>query len=125
LLDNHPTRLTPHIKWISTNISNDVTEPQGDDLMVVEEVNTGDGTGKMKGVIAGETEKVVLINLESGNEHWIPKSVIKFNYDTEIKTKQNFLIDSWFLEKNKIIISNDIHRKADGFSVKCPILFFI
>jgi len=76
-------------------------ETQDSTLMGAEEINVGGDVGKMKGIIAGETEKAILIQLENGNEQWVPKSVIKSNYNTTIKATQDFLIDSWFLEKNK------------------------
>ena len=69
---------------------------------VVEEISTGEDLTKVQGVIAGETEKAVLLKLNNGAENWFPKSTIKSHYSPEKETSQTFLIDSWIIEKNKI-----------------------
>jgi len=58
---------------------------------------------KINEVIKGETEKVILLQMNNDNEHWIPKSTIKSNYNSVEGTKQSFIIDSWILEKNKVL----------------------
>jgi len=55
------------------------------------------------GSIKGETEKALLINFTNGNDIWIPKSVIHSQFNKTLDLKQNFLIDSWLLIKNKIL----------------------
>ncbi len=72
------------------------------EVKVVEEISTGEDLTKVQGVIAGETEKAVLLKLNSGVENWFPKSTIKSHYSPEKETSQTFLIDSWIIEKNKI-----------------------
>ena len=74
-----------------------------DRLAIHEEMDLGDNIKKMEGMITGETEKALLVTVNNGNEIWIPKSTIKSQYIPEIKAKQTFLIDSWFLEKNNLI----------------------
>ncbi|MFX1375167.1 MAG: hypothetical protein ACFFA0_05090 [Promethearchaeota archaeon] len=78
--------------------------PKGLHLEISEEINLGDNVKKVLGVIKGETEKALLINLGNGDESWIPKSVIKSNYNIQNEAEQSFLVDTWFLEKNKIIV---------------------
>ena len=55
------------------------------------------------GVIEGETEKALLIHFDEGKEVWIPKSVIRSNYNSVNEVSQNFIIDNWILKKNNIV----------------------
>jgi len=58
---------------------------------------------QLKGVIEGETEKALLIQFNKDKEVWIPKSIIRSDYDTSVKdSTQNFLIDNWILKRNNI-----------------------
>jgi len=58
---------------------------------------------QIKGVIEGETEKALLIQFNEDKEVWIPKSIIRSEYDTSVKVStQNFLIDNWILKRNNI-----------------------
>ncbi len=57
---------------------------------------------KINGVIEGETEKALLIQFNNDKEVWIPKSVIRSNYNSVNEIPQNFLIDNWILKKNNI-----------------------
>ena len=58
---------------------------------------------QIKGVIEGETEKALLIQFNEDKEVWIPKSIIRSDYDTSVKDNtQNFLIDNWILKRNNI-----------------------
>ena len=58
---------------------------------------------QIKGVIEGETEKALLIQFNEDKEVWIPKSIIRSDYDTSVKVStQNFLIDDWILKRNNI-----------------------
>jgi len=59
---------------------------------------------QIKGVIEGETEKALLIQFNEDKEVWIPKSIIRSDYDTSVKVStQNFLIDNWILKRNNVI----------------------
>lgn len=53
-------------------------------------------------MITEETEKAVLLKLDSGAENWFPKSTIKSHYSPERDLSQIFLVDSWILERKKI-----------------------
>lgn len=55
------------------------------------------------GSIQGETKKALLIQFNSGDELWIPKSTIHGKYIPKKNKDQKFLIDDWILKKNKII----------------------
>ena len=82
-----------------------VTIPFEDNKMrVSEEVVSGEEIKKVVGEIKDSTEKALLITFSTGNKVWIPKSTIKSKFNEESKEKQNFLIDSWVLQKNKIEI---------------------
>jgi hypothetical protein len=72
------------------------------ELPLIEEVELGDGIAQITGHIKSETQKALLIEVKNGMESWFPKSVIKSSFDPDGKTEQSFLVDSWFLEKNKI-----------------------
>ena len=74
------------------------------ELTVIEEINSESDLRKVEGVITGETDKAVLLKLNSGAENWFPKSTIKSQYSPEKETSQTFLIDSWIIEKNKIAV---------------------
>lgn len=76
------------------------------ELTVIEEINSDSKIMEVKGVITGETDKAVLLKLNSGAENWFPKSTIKSQYSPERETSQTFLIDSWIIEKNKINIES-------------------
>lgn len=58
---------------------------------------------KIKGNLIAETEKAIRIQFNSGQEYWIPKSTIKSVFEHEKIIMQEFLIDTWVLEKNKIL----------------------
>jgi hypothetical protein len=70
-------------------------------LEITEEIET-DSDSNLKGSISGETEKALLLKIQSGDEIWVPKSIIKSKYNNEVKSEQNFLVDSWFLEKKNL-----------------------
>ena len=65
------------------------------------EVNENE-VSQIKGVIEGETEKALLIQFNSDKEIWIPKSVIRNDYNSSNDISQNFMIDNWILKKNNI-----------------------
>jgi len=86
-------------------IEQPVTKKQEElELTVVEEISSESNLTKVEGVIAGVTDKAVLLKLNSGAENWFPKSTIKSQYTHEKETSQTFLIDSWIIEKNKIAV---------------------
>ncbi|MFX1275170.1 MAG: hypothetical protein ACFFAH_17440 [Promethearchaeota archaeon] len=58
---------------------------------------------QLNGIIQGETEKALLINFNSGQEIWVPKSTIHGKYTPRKNLEQEFLIDDWILKRNKII----------------------
>jgi len=83
--------------------TNTLKPPDEKNIVIAEDINLGDDIVKITGCIKGETEKALLININNGIESWFPKSVIKSNFDPENNAQQSFLVDSWFLEKNKLI----------------------
>ncbi len=64
--------------------------------------NNENDVSQINGVIEGETEKALLIQFNKDKEIWIPKSVIRSNYDSSNDISQNFIIDNWFHKKNNI-----------------------
>ena len=79
----HESRKLPSVKESVENNDNDVRN--------------------INGVIEGETEKALLIQFENNKEIWIPKSVIRSNYNSTNDITQNFIIDDWILKKNNVI----------------------
>lgn len=61
---------------------------------------------KIKGKIIAETEKAIRIAFKSGHEGWIPKSTIKSDIESNKDSVQEFLVDTWVLEKNKIPLTD-------------------
>lgn len=55
------------------------------------------------GSIVGETAKALLINFNSGQELWIPKSTIHCQYNPARNLNQKFAIDDWILKRNKVL----------------------
>ncbi|KKM82904.1 hypothetical protein LCGC14_1314770 [marine sediment metagenome] len=72
-------------------------------LEIIEEVEVRANIKSLQGVIAGETEKTLLVTIDGGTNVWIPKSIIKSKYNFANKSEQNFLVDSWFIEKNNLV----------------------
>lgn len=60
---------------------------------------------QITGTIKFETNKAILLNI-SGEEAWIPKSVIRSLFKSWSDKEQLFYIDSWFLEKNQNLVNN-------------------
>lgn len=75
-----------------------------DGLTIQEEMNISNKLKRMEGKIVGETEKALRVTMENGEEIWIPKSTIKSQYNVETNSTQTFLVESWFLDKNNIIL---------------------
>jgi len=95
---------TPKVNDQPVKANNDINKenPVNDNLHIVEEVDLGADVKKIEGIIKGETEKALLLQMDNNNEHWIPKSTIKSSYNSVEGSKQSFIIDSWILEKNKV-----------------------
>jgi hypothetical protein len=66
-------------------------------------VKNDNEVSNIDGVIEGETEKALLIQFDEDKEVWIPKSVIRSNYNSDNDVTQNFKIDNWILKKNNIV----------------------
>ena len=56
----------------------------------------------INGFVRSETDKALLIRFDNDSEIWIPKSTIHSNFTNEKNINQNFTIDTWILEKNKV-----------------------
>ena len=77
-----------------------------DGLHIVEttEFSASRETIEIEAKIKVESPKALLINLDSGEEVWIPKSTIHSEFDVnEKKNSQKFIVDKWIIEKSKIL----------------------
>ncbi|MHA2126632.1 MAG: hypothetical protein ACW99E_15125 [Promethearchaeota archaeon] len=76
-----------------------------DGLHIVETTEYGASIDRVeiKAKIKVESPKALLIALESDEEFWIPKSTIHNEYNLRNKDLQEFTIDKWIIEKNKIL----------------------
>jgi len=66
--------------------------------------NTRKNMSVITGKISNETDKAILIKLESSKEVWIPKSSIHCHYIPRKNLIQTFLIDNWILKRNENVI---------------------
>ncbi|MFX0077478.1 MAG: hypothetical protein ACFE96_18700 [Candidatus Hermodarchaeota archaeon] len=55
---------------------------------------------EITGTIKFQTKKALLLDLSSGEEIWVPKSVIRSLYKAWGKKEQIFYVDSWFFKEN-------------------------
>jgi len=63
--------------------------------------------------IRGESDKaLLLLFISSEKTVWIPKSVIHNTYDLETKNIQQFLMDTWIIDKNNLL-EKEIYRQGD------------
>jgi hypothetical protein len=62
----------------------------------------------IQGKIIAETEKAVRIQFKSGQETWIAKSTITSKFNSQREWFQPFSIQSWVLEKKKVIV-DEVH----------------
>ena len=88
--------MTDHMRVISSDakISNNLSqEPK------VDKEKTS-----IKGSIKAETDKALLIVFNNGQEVWIPKSIIHSKFLSDSSSDQEFIVNSWILEKNKIAV---------------------
>jgi hypothetical protein len=77
-----------------------------DGLQVVETTEYGatHKTIEIEAKIKVESPKALLINLDSEEEFWLPKSTIHSSFDVNEKNKlQKLIVDQWIIEKNKIL----------------------
>jgi len=82
-----------------------ITDSDHDGNDELKKKNNGDPKKKknIAGAIKGETNKALLIQFDDGSEVWIPKSTIHSEFNNTKNLNQKFTIDSWILEKNKIV----------------------
>ena len=62
----------------------------------------GDDRVEINGSIKAETERAILIVLNSGQEMWIPKSKIHSQYEPELGKTQVFITEEWILKKGRV-----------------------
>jgi hypothetical protein len=84
--------------------SEHITARDGLHIVETTEFSVSRETIEVKAKIKVESPKALLINLDSGEEFWIPKSTVHSNYDVKEREKfQKFYVDKWIIEKNKIL----------------------
>ncbi|MFX1568896.1 MAG: hypothetical protein ACFFCV_11090 [Promethearchaeota archaeon] len=84
--------------------SEHITARDGLHIVETTEFSVSRDTVEIEAKIKVESPKALLINLESGEEFWIPKSTVHSEYDVKEKEKfQKFFVDKWIIEKNKIL----------------------
>ena len=69
----------------------------------MEKQNNSNKIQNVNGIIKGETDKALLIQFDNGTEIWIPKSRIHSSFEKNKNVNQEFMIDDWVLEKNKVV----------------------
>jgi len=75
--------------------------------------------GKTTGIVVKGTSKAVLLRLQSGREVWFPRSSIQSKNDyTLTETVQEFLIETWILEKNDLPLDGDFFLQKVKTSIK-------
>ncbi|MHA2039263.1 MAG: hypothetical protein ACW98X_22785 [Promethearchaeota archaeon] len=62
----------------------------------------------IEGRLVAETQKAILIHFKLGKEVWIPKSTLRADFESNKNISQMFSIDTWVLEKNKVIVDEDL-----------------
>ena len=80
---------------LNAKISNDLSQ---------EETKVDKEKTSIKGSIKAETEKALLIVFNNGQEVWIPKSIIHSKFLSDSSSDQEFIVNSWIVEKNKIAV---------------------
>ena len=89
---------------ISRNVDTPNRKNHNYKININSERNENNGKKKrIKGAIKGETEKALLIQFDNNSEIWIPKSTIHSDFNIEKNSTQYFTIDTWILQKNKVI----------------------
>ena len=88
--------MTDHMRNVSSNakIGNDLSQ----------ETKVDKEKTSIKGSIKAETDKALLIVFNNGQEVWIPKSIIHSKFLSDSSSDQEFIVNSWILEKNKIAV---------------------
>ena len=61
---------------------------------------------EITGTIKFQTKKAIFLELSSGEEKWVPKSVIQSLFKSWGKMEQTFYVDSWFFKANLIPIQS-------------------
>jgi hypothetical protein len=101
------TILNTSKKWKSGELSNIIVQEEIISKKDNEFKKTYNQDPKKKksicGIIKGETNKALLILFDNDSEVWIPKSTIHSQFNNTKNLNQKFMIDSWILEKNKIV----------------------
>ncbi|MFW9971050.1 MAG: hypothetical protein ACFFDF_12725 [Candidatus Odinarchaeota archaeon] len=83
--------------------SEHITARDGLNIVETTEFSVSRDPVEIEAKIKVESPKALLITLNSGDEFWIPKSIIHSDYDLREKDKlQKFIVDKWIIEKNKI-----------------------
>ncbi len=59
---------------------------------------------QVEGAIKNETQKALLITFQNDRECWIPKSAVRSSYVSGQEKQQSFVIDTWLLEKNNLLL---------------------
>ncbi|MHA1105335.1 MAG: hypothetical protein ACTSPN_06385 [Promethearchaeota archaeon] len=59
---------------------------------------------QVEGAIKNETQKALLITFQNDRECWIPKSAVRSSYVSDQEKQQSFVIDTWLLEKNNLLL---------------------
>jgi len=54
---------------------------------------------QITGTIKFQTKRAILLELSTGEEKWVPKSVIQSLFKSWGKNEQTFYLDSWFIEQ--------------------------
>ena len=83
--------------------SEHITARDGLHIVETTEFSASKDTVEINAIIKVESPKALLIELDSGQEFWIPKSTIHSKFDTSKKENQTFLVDKWIIEKHKIL----------------------
>ena len=97
LENNGPNTTDTHIKEKPENVDMDINP-------VKESVPEEKDIIEISGSIKAETEKALLIVFNSGQEVWIPKSIIHSNFRPKKDVSQKFLVDGWILKRNNITL---------------------
>ncbi|MFX0024530.1 MAG: hypothetical protein ACFE9S_19605 [Candidatus Hermodarchaeota archaeon] len=87
---------------VQEEVIKETLENEGNHFIEEEDVKQ-DEIKIVKGSIKKETNKALLIQFDNNIEIWIPKSKIRSGFENTKDIIQKFIIDSWILNKNKII----------------------
>ncbi|MBY9017777.1 MAG: hypothetical protein KGD66_02995 [Candidatus Lokiarchaeota archaeon] len=72
---------------------------------VIENIEVSEKSScQVEGAIKNETQKALLITFQNDRECWIPKSAVRSSYVSAQEKQQSFVIDTWLLEKNNLLL---------------------